>query len=402
MTTVTTVTAVTKDAYQQIFTLSMLSNLAARLAGPPAALQQQLANELSAYLGNDEVRAAIGPWSVVWGPAVWQDPDRGSTVIDNAMYVAHRRGVVFPHGVVRDTYVVAVMATNPSSRYAWLQEDFRVFQAVEFAGYDPRGGPPVQGEPTPRKAFVSMGTATGLHHVVHDLIPPAGAPGAGTDIVTFLQGRSDAADATIVFTGHSLAGALAPTLALWLHELGALAPFHTAYVYPTAGATPGNAAYSLAFRVAFPPTRSGDQPWQVWNRLLWNSLDVVPHAWHVSDLSEAKTLYGNAPIKEISAALDAGIVDSLASGMDYTRLPNATLPGTLMTHNPYTGTTLVVPPVTAKDYVAQALGYQHVYAYRDIIGIELPSLDVPLVPGVSHVKPPWEAAAHDPAATIPS
>ena len=45
MTTVTTVTAVTKDAYQQIFTLSMLSNLAARLAGPPAALQQQRARQ---------------------------------------------------------------------------------------------------------------------------------------------------------------------------------------------------------------------------------------------------------------------------------------------------------------------------------------------------------------------
>jgi hypothetical protein len=374
------------DAYQQVFALSMLTNMAVRMAGTPQALQQQLANELTAYLDDPGMRKNIGEWSVVWGPAVWQNPKR-STVLENAMYVAHRPEVAFPDGSVRDTYVVGVMATNPASIYGWLREDFTVDQAVKFADYDPRLGPPVKAAPHVREAFVSMGTATGLFHLVHDLVPPQGAPGAGSNIVDFLQGLRDVRKSTLIFAGHSLAGALAPTLALWLDKIGALRAFETKYVYPSAGATPGNAAFALEFRAHFSPTTPPlAKPYQCWNRMLWNTLDLVPHAWHVSDLSEAKTLYGNAPIKEISELIDVAILDSVGCGLDYTRLPNNPLPGQLCRLNEHLSPPqpLTVPPITAQDFVAQALGYQHVFAYQDLLGISFPALNVPLVPGVTH------------------
>lgn len=371
------------DAYQQVFSLSLLANAAAMNQGSQAALGQQLANDLAANLGAAQLQALIGDWSVVWGPAVWQRA--GSKVLDNAMYVAHNPAVTFPDGSVRDTYVVAIAATNPQSAYDWFVEDFAVSKTVQLSTFNPFEAAPVASSPTLTEPFISWATAIGIYQLAQ-LVAPTGAPGAGTNIAQFLQGLSGVDASTLVFAGHSLAGALSPTLALWLKTNGMMGSFGTAYVYPTAGATPGNTAFALDYATHFWPTKAGAQPYQQWNKMLWNTLDIVPHAWNVVDLNAIKTLYDNAPITVLSLAVDGAIANSLLSSSVYVRVQNSSLPGTLASENPFTNppAPMVVPPTTIQQFLPQA-AYQHVDAYYGLIAGPLPKVDVPLVPGVTKV-----------------
>ncbi|MEN9864973.1 MAG: hypothetical protein RL748_563 [Pseudomonadota bacterium] len=59
----------------------------------------------------------------------------------------------------------------------------------------------------------------------------------------FLNSKVNAND-TLIFTGHSLAGALSPTMAMFLYSDPANSGWKSIHVQPSAGATPGNAAFA--------------------------------------------------------------------------------------------------------------------------------------------------------------
>ncbi|MBB4131566.1 hypothetical protein [Xanthomonas sp. 3075] len=88
---------------------------------------------------------------------------------------------------------------------------------------------------------------------------------------------------------------------------------------------------------------------------MWNTLDCVPHAWTVPMLSQIKTLYGNAPIKEIDVLVDVAIANAVASTVNYRQIGNQPLTGTL------TGT-----PTTVVQFLDQ-MAYQHTTAYQALI-----------------------------------
>jgi hypothetical protein len=363
------------DVFQQVFALSMLANKVWLNSGSADALQQQLQYDLSAFLvcpppplakadptkyppltpSNDAV-AKIGHWNVVWGPAVFQNDD--SKEADNAVIVAYCDSVNFIQPdrsiVTNPAYVVAIAATNPRSMFDWADEDFYVKQTVEFNGWDPLtplpkpNWPPFTPANTPVAAgvpLISMGTAIGVSTLLL-LSPPDGAVCPGISLNQFLQGLGRLPPPTIgdgwtlIVTGHSLAGALSPTLALYLEASGIFANTNitTRYVYPTAGATPGNAAFMQTFGnnfppIVIPPKASAALPsWhhQSWNRLLWNQLDVIPHAWNLWDLAAIPTLYGPLGV-ETAKAVDSLVVwaagQSGASWADYVRINNQSLPG---------------------------------------------------------------------------
>ncbi|MEI9987796.1 MAG: hypothetical protein WDN69_34535 [Aliidongia sp.] len=173
--------------------------------------------------------------------------------------------------------VVAIAGTNALSIYDWLVEDADVTlkQPVAWPG-------------APSGAWISEGTQIGLDKL--------NAMSSGTQsLAAYLAAAAGTGkNRTLIFTGHSLAGALSPTLALYLFTQGGLSlpAWQAVNVYPTAGYSPGNQAFSQFFTSLFEPT-GNTGTYQVWNRDVWNALDVVPRAWDYTTLTGLPTLYGN-------------------------------------------------------------------------------------------------------------
>ena len=410
----------TYDAYQQVFGLSMLANRAGGYTGSQVQLQQQLQYDLSYYLNGvpavpgmtapnpspmATATAALGNWQLVWGPALLEHVDKNnqpSGVADNAVYVAYNESVAFPGGSTLPAYVVAIAATNPISKFDWLVEDFDVSSVVEWATYNPANivaatnVPVATGTP-----MISMGTAIGVGKLLTKMPSPSGAAAPGTTLQQFLATLKPTSPTAIVFTGHSLAGALSPTLALYLQQQGALASFSPVLVYPTAGATPGNAnvlglnGFVAEFNQAFPALPTGwtaqSGPYQHWNTDLWNVYDVIPHAWGLLNLQEIPTLYGSPALKTVSALAAAAAVNAAASKVNYVRIRNAPLQGSLqdvILLNPDTNKSksINVPPTTIDDFLMQLL-LQHVSLYSGIPADTTSDPQIPEVQGLILSQP---------------
>lgn len=370
------------DAYQQVFGMAGLANRAGGYNGFGIQLQQQLQYDLSYYFNNvppvkimdqktpstanPSAVSELGNWDLVWGPALIEEKNEKGVptgVADNALYVVKSNAVAFPGGPTLPTYVVAIAATNPSSLYDWETEDFSVAEVVNWTTYNPSNFAPSAYNGT--DPYISKGTATGIS-ILLGLESPQSAASPNTTLQQFLAGLNPDPDTAIIFCGHSLAGALSPTLALYLKENKDLNAFGVTLVYPTAGPTPGEAAFANLFNSKFPPLPPGWQQqsgtYQSWNTMHWNNLDVVPHAWPVSELEKIATIYGQATNNMTPYILQTlqklAIDDSSKSGASYTRIQNQSLPGQLQT-------TIKTPPETLQDYMLQ-LGVQHVAMYNGI------------------------------------
>jgi hypothetical protein len=218
---------------------------------------------------------AGGDWSVVWGPVVILPPGTvGTDTAANSMYVAYS-----PSNAM---YVVAIAGTDFTSVYDWLEEDFYVdppLVAWPLSAQDL-----CQGTVTdPSVAGVSVATCTGITNLKSMTGSSAAGPGAVSlyDFLTSGVPAGTQQSSTLVFTGHSLAGALSPTLA-FDYKLNGGGSWGTMRVLALAGPTPGNTAFSNAFVAAFPQAQSDDNKLP-WNTNFRNALDIVPHAW--DDLS---------------------------------------------------------------------------------------------------------------------
>ncbi len=370
------------DAYQQVFAMAGLANRAGGYNGLGIQLQQQLQYDLSYYfnnvppvkimdqntpsIANPSAVSELGNWDLVWGPALIEEKNEKGIptgVADNALYVVKSNAVAFPGGPTLPTYVVAIAATNPSSLYDWETEDFSVSQVVNWTTYNPSNFAPSAYNGT--DPYISKGTATGIS-ILLGLESPHSAASPNTTLQQFLAGLNPDPGTAIIFCGHSLAGALSPTLALYLKENKDLNAFGVTLVYPTAGPTPGEAAFANLFNSKFPPLPPGWQQqsgtYQSWNTMHWNDLDVVPHAWTVSELEKIATIYGKATNNMTPYILQTlqkmAIDDSSKSGASYTRIQNQSLPGQLQT-------TIKTPPENLQDYMLQ-LGVQHVGMYNGI------------------------------------
>ncbi|MCI2263493.1 lipase family protein [Xanthomonas indica] len=341
------------DQYQTVFALSSLANWVSRRHGVASALQADYQRVLHATLGSAPAQATIGAWDVVWGPQIWQAKDSNRS--DNAMFVAKSSNV---NGIDGDVYVVAICATNPYSFYDWLVEDFDVASVVKFAKYDPLAPtPPVAAGKLilPETPVISMGAALGVWHLLN-MVSPASAAAPGTTLDTFLKTAAETG-ATVIFAGHSLGGALSPTMATWLKSTQRLDGCKAVYCYPTAGATPGNAAFADLYAATLPPSAIGEKPYQAWNHDLWNTLDVVPHAWVLKMLGEIRHIYGNGPILGVEAFVFLATFNALASGVSYRQITNQSLQGTL------SGSA----PKSTLEFLKQ-MAIQHGTAYETLIG----------------------------------
>ena len=360
------------DAFQQVFTLSYLSNAVSDKKGTVPELQMLFRQRAESFFKKGVVVPLIGEWSIAWGPVVFEFCSDENKLVykpfcekakawteraTNAVFVAKK---TVAGGEI---YVVGIAATNPISRFDWAIED--AFVGVSEAW--PYGKVPK--ETSPR---ISAGTDIGIK-----ILMSRTDPNTKQSLENFLKSKAGKKN-ELYFAGHSLAGALSPALALAYFNDGAKlkkSDWKSVRVYPSAGATPGNAAFAGLFEKAFPTDPANHSTYKTWNADIWNALDVVPHAWktgpligqEVGTLSAVPSLYGSKLTTAGQAAVDAAVVTAriisgLAGvtswGMAYDKIPNQSLPGTQSA------------TVTSFDEFVSQMRYQHVDAYPKLIGIE--------------------------------
>jgi hypothetical protein len=369
-------------------------------------------------LADQDIRAVIGEWTLVWGPATshLRDDFDGS-----AMYVA--RSAVPPNRLV-----VAVRGTNPLALTDWVEGDLRVakLEPWPFAGdgasisQSTAGGlssvlrltSPVGSklareidELLSHAGRMLPGFVTELAGRVHleprplplqdllaplertwreragrdtaDLVglvanllgtapggrigaigwPPPPSVGGGTTLVDFLRAESRNAPLDVVVTGHSKGGALAPALALWLADTRDewdTSGRASVGCYAYAGPTPGNGAFGKRVR---------SRVTGPCGRIV-NSNDIVTHAWDESGIGSIAALYppGLAWLAPIAAAIQKNLA---ANRYEHVDIAPETFAGTLLTSGG-------VPDSSPLQIV-----HQHMDAYLDYCGLAAKGVTTP-------------------------
>ncbi|HEX7185818.1 MAG TPA: hypothetical protein VF756_28595 [Thermoanaerobaculia bacterium] len=246
---------------QEMSALAFIAYLGESLQGSDDEVERQLFPCLTRELAKQPLTR--DKWTLAWGPAVYKfalaDLD------DNMMYVV--RDAANPAHLA-----IAVRGTNAKAILDWLIEDFEVHKQAAW----PYGNPP-------RRAKIAKGTSDGLR-ILQTMVAASG-PAPNQTLSDFLAGETERLGALqIDVTGHSLGGALSPTLTLWLADTrSSWDPSGSAQlaVYPLAGPTAGNVAFA-----AYSDSRIG-----VAADRLHNPFDVVPLAWNVETMGTIADLY---------------------------------------------------------------------------------------------------------------
>ncbi|HEU4888283.1 MAG TPA: hypothetical protein VFV49_10375, partial [Thermoanaerobaculia bacterium] len=273
---------------QKVFTLSWLSNNAMGKIGRAAPLEARIVTSIHAELANPLITSHIGDWQIIWGPVIFESTGplgRPSDVADNTMVAF--KGTDGGKPVV----VVAIAGTNYLSLFGIGREDIVGPTPVPFSG----------------TAWIAAGTHRGV-----SILETMKDPGGRGALQPFLESQASTGT-TLVFTGHSLGGALSPSLALDLavNKHFDLTRWAKVYVYPTAGPTPGNQAFSDLFAKTFPSVPPTDSThFNAWNMDISNSLDIVPRAW--AALSTLPSLYAQPGEIGVVNAVQT-IVDNLTT-----------------------------------------------------------------------------------------
>ncbi|MBL8214811.1 MAG: hypothetical protein JNK87_29095 [Bryobacterales bacterium] len=247
---------------QQAFSLSWSTVLSFNIAGEAEEIAVQVKTQVEKLLGDPEIRQLLGTWTLAWGPAVFADSFTGKKEALNTMYI------LVP-AEDPEQALVAIAGTNGTSLMDWIVEDFNVSETVHW----PYNSSPEAGR-------ISKGTAFGLDKLVN----MTAASSQGTAAISAREFLGKGGFKKVLVTGHSLGGALSPCYSLYLDETrvawdttGTIA----ISVFPTAGATPGDADFSRYY---------GDRLGSATKRV-WNSLDPVPRAFNVETLAPIPTMY---------------------------------------------------------------------------------------------------------------
>jgi hypothetical protein len=304
---------------QRVFALNYLSNLCMGKKGSAQVLQTWMHTTLDHAFADKDFINWMGQWQLVWGPVVVSEgEDVTKQVASNTVFVAY--------DAVNATYVVAVAGTNPLSTYGWFTEDFMVQEAVAWVYELPDADRISEHQLSELTAkdpvHISRGTYIGLH-ILRSM------KSNGKTIQEFLSDEASkhTRSQQVIVSGHSLGGALSATLALSLENQQ---PFwdvqrkFTVSAMPSAGATPGNNAFSVYYS-----KHLGTRTMRI-----WNVIDPVPHGWEPAMLEKVPFLYapylrGSAALGVVWAAMTARslkVAGYFSPGGLYTQLVPQTAP----------------------------------------------------------------------------
>jgi len=177
-----------------------------------------------------------------------------------------------------------------------------------------------------------------------NITPPcAPLPGVGQKLMSFLKTIAKTGKVNIYTAGHSLGGALAPSLTLALQDLRFLWDLEgnaTFLPFAFAGPTPGDAAFAGYFQTKFPNLQR-----------IWNKIDIVPHAWYTPQMKELPTLYG-ASVSGVADLVD--VILPVIEPIGYTPLNDEGSTFTGQQQN---------PSITTLEAYLKEAAYQHTIAY---------------------------------------
>jgi len=258
---------------QQVYCLSSASNAVGSKKGTQADLQQAMDDALSSKLPQ-----ITGDWQVSWGPRVYKPDPEECGPVENVWFAAVSEA--------QKLVVVAVSGTAPPSIKDWL-DDLDVESVVDFGDWVKNwstSSSPAEGVPAPtvdaapntiKNSYIAHGTSTGVYNILSNTDPKT-----NTYIWQYLLGLSP--DYTVIFTGHSMGGAMSPTLGLGLTTANMIGT-KKVYIMPSAGPSPGNTNFVSACRALFPsiPRGPGVPDYGQLNTDFYNTNDIVPQAWSV-------------------------------------------------------------------------------------------------------------------------
>lgn len=339
--------AETGQRERELAALAFIAYTGEQLTGSEADIEATLKPCMKNQLAHQPITR--NRYQLLWGPATYKFD--GARYDDNMMYVV--RDIEDPTALV-----IAIRGTNSVAVLDWLLEDFTVARTEPWTyGESPE-------HPKPR---VSEGTYRGLN-VLQTMTPEADADNQSRTLREFLKHQVATEDIEeITVTGHSLGGALAPALALWLQDTRDYwNPDRdlTLHVVPLAGPTPGNRDFAAYY----------DAQLGAHTTRLHNPYDTVPLAWNQTTLRRIADLYAEQDIKP-SPAIRAAIELSkgLAAGHDYTQI-RADMP-------PLAGTVY-----TGESGFLQQVSWQHTCGYQCALNLNTELL--PITPDCSTTPPP--------------
>jgi len=289
-------------ATKQIAALAFIS-----YAGDSIDAPDYLSNQIIQPCVEDELKRhqiLKKQYSLAWGPFVYRFKD--AELDDNMMFAAWNTAEP-------GQLIISIRGTNFGSVSDWIGEDFYVTKTVEWK----------YANPINPDARISEATNAGL-----TVLQNLGKSNSGkTTLGDFVAEHAVSNKlSSIVVTGHSLAGALAPVYALWLKDTQqkwdpnyAKSNAVEISVLPIAGASPGNAEFADYYDSQLKETTTR----------LHNPYDVVPQAWYLPTMHEIRNIYAT-PVSDYRpstlerAALEFGV--ELSKGKDYLQITKDTPP----------------------------------------------------------------------------
>ncbi|KAI0427982.1 hypothetical protein F5Y09DRAFT_349944 [Xylaria sp. FL1042] len=315
------------DIFQQIYCLCMATGAVGNIIDSEENLQAALKKALDEHLPE-----LSGSWTISWGPRVYQEQTPDSLGgPDNVWFAA-----------VDDTQKVCVVAIagTASNSLVDIHEDLDISDVVDFdywvEQWSLQGIPrPPRSTPDPntssRFPYCAKGLCDGVWNILSNVSTEPRDEGKRID--EYLRDLDSSY--TIVFTGHSLGGALAPVTALGLVQANLLTG-KDVKVLPSAGVSPGNDKLATNYATAFPKEPSQGTGYRVYNTDYYNVFDIIPQAWSISPKDHDRNLNNILDkiihctekfLPEAETFLNQAIGASYCSHIRYTPLPGESFTG---------------------------------------------------------------------------
>jgi len=273
-------------------------------------------------------------FSIVWGPAVLRDPDPDG-------YATHVTVVL--QSKVTGEYSVVTSGTDFKSPVDLL-EDNLYETLVSFRKYVPS---------FPDSAAISAGTDIGLSSVILT------ADSTGVTLVGFL--KTLPASSTLNVVGHSLGGALASALVLYLKNQHDLQELKLKYKCQTfAAPTAGNDIFAGCF----------DQQMGANAIRVWNTVDVVPMAWNAISIQLVKNVYNSTPPTPDAIKVLVDVISVASALLNYSQWGN----------NDSSQDKLVGAPLDLITDFSEQVGFQHIFGYMILLQLGLGDIYTPPSP----------------------